>query len=111
MYIYIYVGSHICNICMYIYNMCTKVGANSWKMGTLPDVFRAWTQCAGKDGAMFALRAVKEQACGQQDVILGYWDIYIWNVPSSRALHQIPAASSRVQPCKRMGRSVLKSMM
>jgi len=58
--------------------MCTKVGANSWKMGTLPDVFRAWTQCAGKDGAMFALRAVKEQACGQQDVILGYWDIYIY---------------------------------
>ena len=52
--------------------MCTKVGANSWKMGTLPDVFRAWTQCAGKDGAMFALRAVKEQACGRQDVILGY---------------------------------------
>ena len=65
---------------MYIYNMCTKVGANSWKMGTLPDVFRAWTQCAGKDGAMFALRAVKEQACGQQDVILGYWDIYIYGM-------------------------------
>ena len=59
--------------------MCTKVGTNSWKMGTLPDVFRAWTVCAGEDGAMFALRVVKEQACGRQDVILGYIGmIYIY---------------------------------